>query len=89
MTNMVTPADVATDEEYRDLCGEIAEELQKYGQLVAMYIPRNTGSPIFGRVYVEYADVSQAAAAARVTAGRIFGGRAITVDYEDGIPVGM
>jgi len=82
LTNMVTAAEVAEDGEYRELCDEIGEELRRYGRLVQLTIPRE--GPAVGNVFAAFADVSEALAAARAVAGRVFAGRTIAVHFERG-----
>lgn len=81
LSNMLTPAEAADAREYRDILADVSEELARFGALTAVVIPR--GGPLVGSVYVEFAEVSSAAAAAAAMGGRTFASRRVGATYED------
>ena len=81
LSNMLTAAEAADAREYADILADVSEELARFGALTAVVIPR--GGPLVGSVYVEFAEVSSAAAAAAAMGGRTFASRRVGATYED------
>jgi hypothetical protein len=87
LSNMVTPEDLATDDDYQGLQEEVREECAKFGQLYGMQIPRYPGGSIqpsaIHKIYLEYASVQDAQAAERELAGRRFGDNVVQTSFFD------
>jgi hypothetical protein len=81
--NMVTEEDLATDEDYQALTQEVREECSKYGTLVNMIIPRPGDSTYsltaVGKIFLQYALVSDALQAQGELQGRQFGSSIVEV----------
>ena len=78
--NMVTAADVADDAEFADLSADVADELKKYGALASLLIPRK--GRFVGLIFVEFAAVASAVAAAGPLAAKTFAGKHVQVSFE-------
>ena len=71
------------DEEYEDVLEDVREELQKYGSLLALEIPRpNTGKDAaVGFVYAKYVSAEDATKASKAMANKSFGGNAVKSSF--------
>lgn len=103
LLNMVTAEELIDNDEYegksrrscraskanRDLeiCEDIQEECQKYGQILDMKIPRPAGgsrqSAGVGKIYIKYVDAAAAKKALQALAGRKFADRTVVTTYFD------
>lgn len=87
LSNMVTDADLATDEEYNGLKEEVQEEVQKFGKLISMIIPRPNDPGIepsaIRKIFLEYATVQDAMNADRELKGRQFGPMVVETSFFD------
>lgn len=77
LSNMVTDDDLSTEEDYQGLKEEVQEECAKYGRLLNIRIPRS-GDPgaehsAIRKIFLEYAEVTDAQAAEQELNGRQFG----------------
>ena len=85
---MVSAEDVAVDSEYKELVAEIREELERYGTLLSLRVPRepHAGPEFRGEflVHADFAGTHEAAKAAAAVAGRIFAGKTVLVVYGRG-----
>jgi RNA recognition motif-containing protein len=77
---MVTAADVHDDNEFTDLHADVLDELKKYGAVNSLLIPRR--GRFVGLIFVEFAAVASAVAAAAPLAAKTFAGKKVLVDYE-------
>ena len=70
-----------------EICEDIMEECQKYGQILEMKIPRPAGgsrqSNGVGKIYLKYSDVESAKSALQSLAGRQFAQRTVVATYFD------
>jgi len=82
LDKMVTVADVASDEDHKEILEDTAEECGKYGAVTSVVIPRD-GAPGSGLVFVAFAEAAQAAAASAALAGRTFDGRSVAAAFYD------
>jgi len=78
MANMVTPDELGDDEEYNDILEDVQGEMEKYGPVIKLHIPRPTpGVPndeSVGLIFVKYEEASAAVKAHLELEGRTFGG---------------
>jgi len=81
LTNMATPADVATPADTTALCEDVAEECGRYGTVVEVTVGGVTPGEQSVPVYVTFATSQHAEAAAAVLRGRRFDGRAVGVSF--------
>ena len=83
----VTPEELADDEEYENIMEDMQDECGKYGEIVAVVIPRPSKNgahvPGVGKVFVQYASVAGALAARTALNGRKFGGSTVIADFLD------
>jgi hypothetical protein len=77
---MVQPSELLDDTEYHEIREDVDEELKRHGTLVTLFIPRK--GPFAGFIFVEFSQVQEAAAAAKVLAAKSFAGRPLAVTYE-------
>lgn len=80
LKHMVTPQDLAADDEYEGFVEEVRTECAKYGSLQTILIPRE-GTNGVGKVYLQYAAVPDAQAARRELDGRQFGDATIECHF--------
>lgn len=70
-----------------EICEDIREECQKYGQILDMKIPRPVGgsrqSNGVGKIFLKYADAASAKTALQSLAGRQFAQRTVVATYFD------
>ncbi|KAJ1654369.1 hypothetical protein IWQ61_005684 [Dispira simplex] len=82
LLNMVTPEELANDEEYQDIQEDIRDECTKFGTVVELRIPRpNSDQPGVGKIFVKFADSNQALSAMNTLAGRKFADRTVVVSF--------
>jgi len=83
VTGMVTAEVLADDEEYSEVIEDLRDECGKYGQIVAVTVPRPAnpaesaslfGTRNFGKGFVHFADVEGAEKARDAIHGRLFAG---------------
>lgn len=94
LIDAVTPEELANDDDYEDILEDMKEECGKYGNVVAVHIPRPSadGSPPppgLGKIIVEFEENSGAMAARNAIHGRKFAGNTVQAllmtaeDYEE------
>ncbi len=87
LSNMLTPEELIDDQEYADIVEDISGEMQNYGQILAIEIPRpnkaNPSAPVpgLGKVFIHYADVEFAKKARSEVEGRPFANRIVQAEY--------
>ncbi|RKP39444.1 hypothetical protein BJ085DRAFT_12673, partial [Dimargaris cristalligena] len=84
LLNMVSPNELADDEEYNDIIEDVRAECSTFGTVVSIRIPRPTpegNEPGIGKIFVEFADTNQSAQALRALAGRKFAQRTVIASY--------
>lgn len=84
MKNMVTIEELKDDEEYADIVEDIKEEMDKYGEISEMVIPRPQGAEIHesvGVIYIKYTEVQSAVKAQMELEGRTFGGNNVQCNF--------
>jgi splicing factor U2AF 65 kDa subunit len=83
--NMVQAEDLATTQDYQALTDEVREECAKYGNLLAIKIPRAPDDKIepsaIQKIFLEYATALDAEKAEAELAGRQFGNQVVQVSY--------
>jgi splicing factor U2AF 65 kDa subunit len=83
--NMVQAEDLATTQDHHALTEEVREECAKYGNLLAIKIPRTADDKIepsaIQKVFLEYATALDAEKAEAELAGRQFGNQVVQVSY--------
>jgi splicing factor U2AF subunit len=83
LTNMVTAEELQDDTEYNEILAEIKEELEKYGNVLSMQIPRplygNTAG--VGKVFIQFSSINEAVAARKQVEGRLFDNRVVAAEY--------
>jgi splicing factor U2AF subunit len=89
LDNVVSVDELRDDAEFAEIEEDMREECSKYGEVVALRIPRPAGDadapPVagLGRVYVRYERLEQAARARASLHGRKFGGNAVIAAFYD------
>jgi splicing factor U2AF 65 kDa subunit len=83
LSNMVSVEELRDDDEYNDILLDVKEELQKFGTVVRIEIPRE-GKHV-GYIFVEFQSVQESMQASKALAGRSFASRIVVVEYIDEI----
>ena len=65
---------------YLQILEDVNEECQNFGQLTKVVVPRN-GETGVGKIFCQYAEASQAQAAALKLAGRQFASRVVKAEF--------
>ncbi|KAI9834714.1 MAG: hypothetical protein M1826_000117 [Phylliscum demangeonii] len=85
LLNMVTPEELMDNDEYEEICADIKEECERFGQVLEMKVPRPTGGSRqatgVGKIYVKFDEPESAAKALRALAGRKFADRTVVTTY--------
>ena len=74
------PADAA----YIEICEDVREECEKYGQVLELKVPKPSGPRLsagVGKIYVKYDKPESAQKALRALAGRKFADRTVVVTF--------
>jgi splicing factor U2AF subunit len=84
----ITEEELADDEEYENIMEDMQEECGKYGEIVAVVIPRpgkdaDEKIPGLRKVFVHYASVDAATKARNALNGKKFGGATVVADFLD------
>lgn len=94
LLNMVTPEELLDSDDYEEICEDVEGECSKYGQIVAMKVPRPIGgsrqSAGVGKIYVKFDTTESAKKALQALAGRKFADRTVVTTYfpEENFEVG-
>ncbi|XP_042319065.1 serine/threonine-protein kinase Kist [Sceloporus undulatus] len=72
LLNILSDASLQSEEEFEDIVDDIKEECSKYGQIVSLFVPKE--SPGKGHVFVEYANAGDSKAAQQALTGKRFDG---------------
>ncbi|KAI0400520.1 hypothetical protein F4802DRAFT_584504 [Xylaria palmicola] len=94
LLNMVTPEELLDNDDYEEICEDVEGECAKYGNVVAMKVPRPIGgsrqSAGVGKIYVKYDTTDSAKKALEALAGRKFADRTVVTTYfpEENFEVG-
>ncbi|KAI4173049.1 MAG: hypothetical protein LQ343_003159 [Gyalolechia ehrenbergii] len=85
LLNMVTAEELIDNEDYQEICEDVKEECEKYGEVLEMKIPRPSGgsrqSNGVGKIFVKYEDAESARKALQALAGRKFADRTVVTTY--------
>jgi len=84
LLNMVTPEELADEEEYEDILEDIREECSKFGAVRSIEIPRPVPGvevPGCGKVFVEFAGIPECQKAQHALTGRKFSNRVVVTSY--------
>ncbi|KAL8819891.1 MAG: hypothetical protein Q9223_001780 [Gallowayella weberi] len=85
LLNMVTAEELIDNEDYQEICEDVKEECDKYGEVVEMKIPRPSGgsrqSNGVGKIFVKYDNAESARKALQSLAGRKFADRTVVTTY--------
>lgn len=75
----------AADRIFPEICEDIKEECEKYGQVLEMKVPRPSGgsrqSTGVGKIFVKYDNADSARTALQALAGRKFADRTVVTTY--------
>ncbi|KAH8771692.1 hypothetical protein F5883DRAFT_642368 [Diaporthe sp. PMI_573] len=94
LLNMVTPEELMDNDDYEEICDDVRDECSKYGQIVAIKVPRPVGgsrqSAGVGKIFVKYDTPESATKALKALAGRKFADRTVVTTYfpEENFEVG-
>ncbi|KAI0164652.1 hypothetical protein GGR57DRAFT_449998 [Xylariaceae sp. FL1272] len=94
LLNMVTAEELMDNEDYEEICEDVEGECAKYGEIVAMKVPRPVGgsrqSAGVGKIFVKYDTPESAKKALQALAGRKFADRTVVTTYfpEENFEVG-
>lgn len=87
LTNMVSEDELMDDNEYRDIVEDVSAELNKYGRVLSVVLPRpasvdptSNGKGV-GKVFVEFSRVDEAVKARGEVEGRQFANRVVGVEF--------
>lgn len=74
------------DEEYADVVDDVREEMENFGDVLALEIPRPSEGKedAVGHIYVKYASIESAAKALKAMGNRSFGGNLVKCTYMPG-----
>lgn len=84
LLNMVTPEELMDPDEYEEICEDVREECEKYGQVLELKVPKPSGPRLnagVGKIYVKYDKPESAQKALRALAGRKFADRTVVVTF--------
>jgi len=85
LLNMVTPDELMDNDDYEEIRDDVQEECEKYGNILAIKIPRPAGgsrqSAGVGKIYIKYETPESATAALKALAGRKFADRTVVTTY--------
>ncbi|KAK7609976.1 splicing factor u2af large subunit [Phyllosticta paracitricarpa] len=84
LLNMVTAEELMDKDEYDEICEDVKEECEKYGQVVDLKIPRplhGKEEKGVGKIYIKYDTPESAQKALRALAGRKFADRTVVVTF--------
>ncbi|KAL9579259.1 MAG: hypothetical protein Q9203_006772 [Teloschistes exilis] len=85
LLNMVTAEELIDNEDYQEICEDVKEECDKYGEVLEMKIPRPSGgsrqSNGVGKIFVKYDNPESARKALQALAGRKFADRTVVTTY--------
>lgn len=85
LLNMVTAEELIDNEDYQEICEDVKEECEKYGEILEMKIPRPSGgsrqSNGVGKIFVKYDNADSARKALQALAGRKFADRTVVTTY--------
>ncbi|KAI4229942.1 MAG: hypothetical protein L6R36_000451 [Xanthoria steineri] len=85
LLNMVTAEELIDNEDYNEICEDVKEECDKYGEVLEMKIPRPSGgsrqSNGVGKIFVKYDTADSARKALQSLAGRKFADRTVVTTY--------
>ncbi|KAL8688676.1 MAG: hypothetical protein Q9218_005477, partial [Villophora microphyllina] len=85
LLNMVTAEELIDNEDYNEICEDVKEECEKYGEILEMKIPRPSGgsrqSNGVGKIFVKYDNADSARKALQALAGRKFADRTVVTTY--------
>ncbi|KAL8755286.1 MAG: hypothetical protein Q9199_003752 [Rusavskia elegans] len=85
LLNMVTAEELIDNEDYNEICEDVKEECDKYGEVLEMKIPRPSGgsrqSNGVGKIFVKYDSADSARKALQSLAGRKFADRTVVTTY--------
>ncbi|XP_074592825.1 splicing factor U2af large subunit B [Curcuma longa] len=85
LTEVVSVDELRDDAEYKEIVEDMREESEKFGSLVNLVIPRpsQTGEviPGVGKVFLEYANITDSARAKVALHGRRFGENVVCAAY--------
>ncbi|KAL1869229.1 hypothetical protein Plec18167_007895 [Paecilomyces lecythidis] len=85
LLNMVTPEELMDNDDYEEICDDVREECQKYGQVLDLKIPRPSGgsrqSAGVGKIFVKFDSVESTTKALKALAGRKFSDRTVVTTY--------
>ncbi|CAG9938243.1 unnamed protein product [Clonostachys rosea f. rosea IK726] len=94
LLNMVTPEELLDNDEYEEISDDVREECSKFGNIVAIKIPRPSGgsrqSAGVGKIFIKYDEPDTTAKALKALAGRKFADRTVVATYfpEENFDVG-
>jgi len=94
LLNMVTPDELMDNDDYEEIMEDVQEECSKFGNIVAIKIPRPTGgsrqSAGVGKIYVKYDSAASTKKALQALAGRKFADRTVVTTFfpEENFEVG-
>jgi splicing factor U2AF subunit len=82
---MVTPEDLASDEDYNDIIEDTREECGRFGAVLNVAIPRGQPGavPGVGFVFVEFQDPHAAQQSAMALGARTFDGKRVEATFYD------
>ncbi|KAJ9669125.1 hypothetical protein H2201_000951 [Coniosporium apollinis] len=84
LLNMVTAEELMDNDEYEEICEDVREECEKYGQVLELKIPRPGGGRQgagVGKIFVKYDMPESARKALSALAGRKFADRTVVVTF--------
>ncbi|BHF69926.1 hypothetical protein SprV_0301297300 [Sparganum proliferum] len=88
LSNMITPADIESPEDYTDVFDDVRTECLRHGKVKSMQMPRpvpGVNVPGVGCIFVEFVSIKDAMSASNALSGRQFNGRIVVTNFFDPI----
>jgi splicing factor U2AF subunit len=79
LLNMVTLDELLNDEDYEEIREDVGEECSKFGQILALKVPRRGHGA--GKIYIKFDKAESATNALKALAGRKFSDRTVVASY--------
>lgn len=86
LSNMITPADIESPEDYTDVFDDVRTECLRHGKVKSMQMPRpvpGVNVPGVGCIFVEFVSIKDAMSASSALSGRQFNGRIVVTNFFD------
>jgi hypothetical protein len=83
LEGMLTPQDLADDEEYEDIVLDFTEECELFGRVLNTVVPRSKDKPGYLKAFVKFETVDACKAAKAKLHGKKFSGKVVQANFFD------